>query len=167
MLKISRILIIIPFLAGCAATTESRLDSVRANYMTTPVAESDADDNLGLLINADALFHDGDYKKSDAAYETFNKKNTNITHGDLLREASALAFGASANEYRPYMMDAKLVSYYQLWMAIADGRWDDARVIINQSYARQQDMSREYEKLIESNQKSLSENSRRYLFINR
>ena len=159
MLKISRILIIIPFLAGCAATTESRLDSVRANYMTTPAVDTDGDDNLSLLINADALFHDGDYKKSDAAYETFNKKNTNITRGDLLREASALAFGASANEYRPYMMDALFVSYYQLWMAIADGRWNDARVIINQSYARQQDMSREYEKLIESNQKSLSENS--------
>ena len=159
MLKLSRFLILL-LLCGCAATTESRLDSVRMNYMTASVTDSfDNDDNLDLLINADALFHNGDYAKSDATYEIFNNKNKNVTRGDLLREVSTLAFGATANDYRPYMMDTLFVSYYQLWMAIADGRWDDARVIINQSYARQQDMSREYEKLIESNQKSLAENS--------
>ena len=90
----------------------------------------------------------------------FNRKNPGIqTRGDTLREISTLAFGANANDYRPYMMDSLFVSYYQLWAALATGRNNDARVIINQSYARQTDMSREYEKLIESNQKSLAENS--------
>jgi len=158
MLKLARFFVIGVLLTGCAATVESRLDSVRANYM---VATNDfgTDGNLDLLINADNAFHNGDYAKSDNLYEQFNQKNKDITSPSLSRELTKLTLGGNASDYRPYMMDALFVSYYQLWMAIADGRWDDARVIINQSYARQQEMSREYEKLIESNQKSLAKNS--------
>ncbi len=160
MLKLSRFLFVFILLTGCAATVESRLDSVRMGYMTAPVEKNiDSEKNLDLLINADALFHSGDYAQSDALYEKFNRKNSDITSGDIVRELSGVAFGANANDYRPYMMDSLFVSYYQLWMAIADGRWNDARVIINQSYSRQQDMSREYEKLIESNKAALDKHS--------
>ena len=162
MLKPIRFLIVCVLLAGCSAAVESRLDSVRAGYMTAPTTATDLEDkdNLDLLITADTLFHYDDYAGADAAYEIFNRKNPGIqTRGDTLREISTLAFGANANDYRPYMMDSLFVSYYQLWAALATGRNNDARVIINQSYARQTDMSREYEKLIESNQKSLAENS--------
>ncbi len=162
MLKPIRFLIVCVLLAGCSAAVESRLDSVRAGYMTAPTTATDLEDknNLDLLITADTLFHYDDYAGADAAYEIFNRKNPGIqTRGDTLREISTLAFGANTNDYRPYMMDSLFVSYYQLWAALATGRNNDARVIINQSYARQTDMSREYEKLIESNQKSLAENS--------
>ncbi len=162
MLKPIRFFVVCFLLAGCSAAVESRLDSVRADYMTAPVSATDLEDknNLDLLITADTLFHYDDYAGADAAYEIFNRKNPGIqTRGDTLREISTLAFGANANDYRPYMMDSLFVSYYQLWAALATGRKDDARVIINQSYARQTDMSREYEKLIESNKKSLAENS--------
>lgn len=115
--------------------------------------------NLDLLIAADAFFHADDMTNADAAYEEFNKRNIDTTSGSFTRELTTLTLGANANEYRPYMMDTLFVSYYQLWAAISDGRWNDARVIINQSYSRQQKMSREYEKLIESNQKSLSKYS--------
>lgn len=149
-------------LTGCAATVESRLDSVRDEYMTTTTDDTDFSDknNLDLLITADALFHAGDMRAADNAYETFNKKNPGISvSGDMGREAATFLFGANANDYRPYMMDSLFVSYYQLWAALADGRWNDARVIINQSYSRQVDMSRAYEELIESNQKSMNDST--------
>ena len=146
--------------AGCNATIESRLDSIRGGYMTTPPATEISDkNNLDLLIGADALFHSGDIAGADAAYELFNKKNPDVQNqGNFLREVSTLAFGANANDYRPYMMDSLFVSYYQLWAALADGRRSDARVIINQSYARQIEMSRAYEKLLET-RKNRDENS--------
>ena len=141
---------------------ESRLDSVRAGYITETVdidTKFSDKNNLDLLITADALFHVNDISNADAAYEEFNKRNIDTTSGSFTREFTTLTLGANANDYRPFMMDTLFVSYYQLWAAISDGRWDDARVIINQSYNRQQKMSREYEKLIESNQKSLSKYS--------
>ena len=52
------------------------------------------------------------------------------------------------------MMDYLFVSYYQLWAALLENRFDDARVIINQSYSRQKKMGLEYEKLISNRQKS-------------
>ncbi|MBO4745762.1 MAG: hypothetical protein J5613_01675 [Alphaproteobacteria bacterium] len=144
-------------LCGCSATVESHLDDVRNNYMTTsPDTEFQDKNNLDLLLTADALFHNDDISAADNAYETFNKRNLSTTGGDLLREATTLTLGANANDYRPYMMDSLFVSYYQLWAAISDARWNDARVIINQSYARQQDMSRAYQELIESNQTKIS-----------
>ena len=153
MRKISSFLTVTFLLIGCSATVESRLDNVRNNYMTeTADTEFDDKNNLDLLLTADALFHAGDITNADAAYEEFNKRNINATGGDILREITTLTLGANANDYRPYMMDSLFVSYYQLWAAIADARWNDARVIINQSYARQQNMSMAYKKLIESNQ---------------
>ena len=55
------------------------------------------------------------------------------------------------------MMDSLFVSYYQIWDAIGEGRHDDVRVIINQSYARQQDMSRAYADLVQKNQEHETE----------
>ena len=54
-------------------------------------------------------------------------------------------------------MDSLFVSYYQIWDLLALGKFDDARVVINQSYARQQKMSIEYKKLIEENKKQIAE----------
>lgn len=159
MLKLSRFLAILVLLSGCSAAVESRLDLVRGTYMTAGESQFAGDGNLGLLINADKKFHDGDIAGADAMYEEFNRKNTDVTSGDFWREAANFAFGANANDYRPFMMDTLFVSYYQLWAAIADGRWNDARVIINQSYARQQNMSVAYKKLVESNQKEIAEHT--------
>ena len=162
MLKLSRFLIIGLLLSGCAATVESRIDSVRAGYMNTPVDATDIENknNLDLLITADAMFHADDIRGADNAYEIFNRKNPGVADGgDILREVASLTLGPNINDYKPYMMDSLFVSYYQLWAALIDGRYNDARVIINQSYSRQTDMSRAYEKLIESNQKSFVENT--------
>ena len=159
MIKISRFLIVGVLLAACSMAVESRLDSVRGNYMTETASQFDSGGNLGLLIGADKKFHDGDIAGADALYEEFNQKNKDVTSGDIWREAANFAFGANANDYRPFMMDTLFVSYYQLWAAIADGRWNDARVIINQSYARQQDMSIEYKKLIESTRDEIAKHT--------
>ena len=148
-------------MTGCASTIETRLDSVRDNYMNDTIEETDfkKQNNLDLLITADKLFHANEYKKSDTAYEEFNKRNLDTTSGSITREATQLLVGSTFNDYKPYMMDSLFVSYYQLWSALAMGRYDDARVIINQSYARQQDMSIAYQKTLEENQKALSKES--------
>lgn len=148
-------------LSACAATTETRLNSVRENYMTAATTDTNfsSQNNLDLLITADTLFHNDDYSGADAAYEEFNRRNIDTTGGSFSREAASLVFGASVNEYKPYMMDALFVSYYQLWAALATGRYNDARVIINQSYGRQQDMSLAYKNTIESNQSKIIENA--------
>ena len=159
MLKILRFLLVGVLLAACSMAVESRLDLVRGNYMTTADTHADGDGNLDLLIGADKKFHDGDIAGADAMYEKFNQKNKDVTSGDFWREAANFAFGANANDYRPFMMDTLFVSYYQLWAAIADGRWNDARVIINQSYARQQDMSVAYKKLIESTRDEIAKHT--------
>lgn len=161
MRKIFSLLFVAVCISGCAATVESRLDSVRTDYMMETPESHDVvnKNNLDLLIAADALFHVDDMTGADAAYEEFNKRNIDTTSGDIGRELATLTLGTNVNDYKPYMMDLLFVSYYQLWAAISDGRWNDARVIINQSYARQTNMSRAYEKLIESNQKSSAENN--------
>jgi len=141
-------------------TVESRLDSVRDGFMTTEVQDNEykKQNNLDLLLTADALFHNNDYSNADAAYEEFNRRNIDTTSGSFSREAISFIIGPSVNDYKPYMMDSLFVSYYQLWTALATGRYNDARVIINQSYARQQDMSIAYKKTLEENQKALQGN---------
>lgn len=158
------------FFSACAQNMQLRLDEVRAGYANNTHIESAAkfsgkkdfekQNNLELLITGTGLFHGNEFAASDAAFEEFNKRNIDLTSGSLGREMGALLGGNMANSYRPYMMDSLFVSYYQIWSALATSRFDDARVIINQSYDRQVNMSREYSKLIEENQKSASDNQK-------
>ena len=146
------------FLCGCASTMQSRLDNVQNNFAnsdfkTTTEAKPADQNNLDLLINGTALFLDGKYKESDSTFEEFNKRNISETSSSISREATGLLVGQSVNSYKPYMMDSLFVSYYQLWDLLALRDWSNARVVINQSYKRQQDMSREYKKMIENNKK--------------
>ncbi|MDR0741304.1 MAG: hypothetical protein LBF28_00840 [Rickettsiales bacterium] len=157
-------------LSACAGNMEARLNAVRNGYLKgdyVATAEQFSDkkeiqtqNNLEVLITADALFHANEFAASDNAYEEFNYRNIDLTGGDLGREAGAFIGGNMANDYRPYMMDALFVSYYQIWAALADNRPDDARVIINQSYDRQQNMSIEYRKLLEETQNNAAENTK-------
>lgn len=159
MLNFARFFAVVICLSGCVMTVDSRLNSARKDYMTQgeiDTTDVEQKDNLDLLLTADALFHSGDLTNADKIYEIFNKKNKNITSGNLSREIKSFLFGATANDYRPSMMDSLFVSYYQLWAALAENRLNDARVIINQSYARQQEMSRQYQKQIEENQNKTS-----------
>ena len=98
MLKILRFLLVGVLLAACSMAVESRLDSVRGNYMTAAATHDDGDGNLDLLIGADKKFHDGDIAGADAMYEKFNQKNKDVTSGDFWREAANFAFGANAND---------------------------------------------------------------------
>jgi hypothetical protein len=107
--------------------------------------------NLALLKDGQQAFYDGKYEQSDAKFEEFNRKNIDPTKTTLGAELRILSLGAGTGDYKPYMMDLLFVSYYQILDALAVGKTDVARVIINQSYARQQEMSRAYAKLIERN----------------
>ena len=150
-------------LCGCASTMQSKLDAVQrnfsnANYETTSTDFS-SQNNLDLLITATALFHENKFKESDTAFEELNKRNINETTSSITREASGLLFGNGVNSYKPYMMDSLFASYYQIWDLLALHDWSNARVVINQSYERQKNMSIEYQKLIEENKNKISENS--------
>ena len=113
--------------------------------------------NLQLLITGTALFHENKFAESDSAFEEFNRRNLDETGSSFSREVSGVLFGQTVSSYKPYMMDSLFVSYYQIWDLLALGKFDDARVVINQSYARQQKMSIEYKKLIEENKKQIAE----------
>ena len=112
------------------------------------------------------MFLDNKYSESDKTFEEFNKRNLDETSTSFSREAAGLLFGQSVNSYKPYMMDSLFVSYYQIWNLLALNDWANARVVINQSYKRQQNMSSEYKKLIEQNKKEIGENSEINEFIN-
>ena len=149
------------FLCACASTTQSHLDSVQKNFSNANFEIENLDaakqNNLDLLINGTALFHADKYKDSDSFFEEFNKRNLHETSTSITRETTNLLFGAGVNSYKPYMMDSLFVSYYQIWDLLALHDWSNARVVINQSYARQQNMSYEYQKLIEKNKNKISE----------
>lgn len=160
------------FLCGCAATMQSHLNNVQDNFANSdfkPTTESIATDqnNLDLLINGTALFLDGKYRESDSTFEEFNKRKLNETSTSVSREATGLLLGQSVNSYKPYMMDSLFVSYYQLWDLLVLQDWSNARVVINQSYTRQQDMSREYKKMIEENKKEIATDSQISEFIDK
>ncbi len=148
-------------LAGCAGVTSTRLDNVRASFannnFTASAQQFSSSNNIAeqtdleLLITGYAQFLDGDYASSDETFEEFNKRNIDTTSGSFVREATNIIAGRMSTPYRPYMMDSLFVSYYQIWDAIGENRRDDVRVIINQSYARQQKMSREYADLVQKN----------------
>ncbi len=158
-------------LCGCASTMQSHLNDVQNNFaasdFTTTTEEPSNQNNLDLLINGSALFLDGKYSESDKTFEEFNKRHLSETSTSFSREASGLLFGQSVNSYKPYMMDSLFVSYYQIWDLLATNDWSNARVVINQSYKRQQDMSNEYKKLIEDNKQEISEDSEIAEFIDK
>ena len=160
------------FLYGCASTMQSHLNDIQnnfadSNFNTTTESVASEQNNLDLLINGTALFLDGKYSESDSTFEEFNKRNLNETSTSVSRETAGLLLGQSVNSYKPYMMDSLFVSYYQLWDLLALQDWSNARVVINQSYQRQQDMSREYKKMIEENKKEIAADSQIAEFIDK
>lgn len=159
------------FLGACASTTQSYLDNVQNNFANakyeineTPV---DKQNNIDLLINGIALFHADKYEQSDSAFEEFNKRNLDETSTSISREAAGLLLGGGINSYKPYMMDSLFVSYYQIWDLLAMHDWSNARVVINQSYERQKNMSIEYKKMIEENKNKISEYTELNEFIDK
>lgn len=157
------------FLSGCANVATSELNKVRQSFAHDDFIESAEtfsgggdiknQNSLELLITGLSQFQAKEYKQSDDTFEEFNRRNIDTTGGSILRETKSLIGGRLATEYKPSMMDTLFVSYYQIWDAIGDGRRDDVRVIINQSYARQQDMSRAYADMVEKNSEKLSNDS--------
>ena len=141
------------FLGACASTTQSYLDNIQNDFANGNFEASEKSieeqNNLDLLIDGIALFHADKYEQSDLRFEEFNKRNLHETSTSLSREAAGLLLGGGVNSYKPYMMDSLFVSYYQIWDLLAMHDWANARVVINQSYARQQNMSIEYKKMIE------------------
>jgi len=158
-------------ISACAATTQSRLDNIQNNFakgnFETSEKSTKDQDNLELLINGTALFHENKFSESDAEFEEFNKRNLHETSTSISREAAGLLLGGGVNSYKPYMMDSLFVSYYQIWDLLALHDWSNARVVINQSYNRQQNMSREYQKLIEENKSKISKSSKLNEFIDK
>ena len=154
-------------LLGCSETAIIKLSNVRDSFANNDFIESaekfsggekiETQDNLELLITGLNQFQAGDFNLSDAAFEEFNHRNIDLTGGNFTRELSILFGGEMSVEYRPLMMDSLFVSYYQIWDAIGAGRKSDVRVIINQSYNRQQEMSRQYKELIEKNEPKIDE----------
>ena len=165
------LLVCILFLSGCSAAIQSHLDDVQTNFANQNFIQSENqsvedENNLDLLINGMGLFHANKYQESDLTFEEFNKRHLSETSSSFSREASTLLFGNAVNSYKPYMMDSLFVSYYQLWNLLAMHDFDNARVVINQSYARQQNMSVEYKKLIEENKSAITEKSEYAEIIN-
>ena len=158
-------------ISACAATTQSRLDNIQNNFakgnFETSEKSTKDQDNLELLISGTALFHENKFSESDAEFEEFNKRNLHETSTSISREAAGLLLGGGVNSYKPYMMDSLFVSYYQIWDLLALHDWSNARVVINQSYNRQQNMSREYQKLIEENKSKISKSSKLNEFIDK
>ena len=159
------------FLGACASTTQSYLDNVQNNFANAKyeINESPVDkqNNIDLLINGIALFHADKYEQSDSNFEEFNKRNLDETSTSISREAAGLLLGGGVNSYKPYMMDSLFVSYYQIWDLLAMHDWSNARVVINQSYERQKNMSIEYKKMIEENKNKISEYSELNEFIDK
>lgn len=153
-------------LCGCAATTQARLDDIQNDFSSghfesvtekmSSKTEPHKQNNLELLINGTTLFHENKFKESDSVFEEFNKRNLSSTDSSITRETTGLLFGHGVNSYKPYMMDSLFVSYYQIWDLLAMQDFDNARVVINQSYNRQQNMSIEYKKLIEENKDKIN-----------
>lgn len=151
------------FLGACASTTQAYLDNIQNDFANGNFEASEKSieeqNNLDLLIDGIALFHADKYEQSDLRFEEFNKRNLHETSTSISREAAGLLLGGGVNSYKPYMMDSLFVSYYQIWDLLAMHDWANARVVINQSYARQQNMSIEYKKMIEENKNKISSNT--------
>ena len=156
-------------LSGCASVATSNLMQVRQSFAHDDFTESadkfadgadiQSQDSLELLISGLSQFQAKDYIQSDNTFEEFNKRNYDTSGGSIIRETKSLIGGQLVNEYKPYMMDSLFVSYYQIWDALGRNKPDDVRVIINQSYARQQDMSRAYADMVEKTNEKMSNES--------
>lgn len=148
-------------LYGCAYSTQMHLDDIQNNFANknfesvTQDTAPDEQTNLELLINGSTLFHENKFKESDLLFEEFNKRNLSETGSSITRETAGLLFGQGVNSYKPYMMDSLFVSYYQIWDLLALQDFENARVVINQSYNRQQQMSLEYKKLLEERKQDI------------
>ena len=162
------ILVFVLFLTGCASTYTAKLDKIQTDFSdgkyevgAQEFAKNktiEDQNSLELLFSGIALFHENKYKESDNTFEEFNKRKYDSAGSSISRETSGFVFGQMVNSYKPYMMDSLFVSYYQIWDLLALGEMSNARVVINQSYNRQQNMSIEYKKLIENNKKELAKN---------
>ena len=156
-------------LSGCASVATSNLMQVRQSFAHDDFIKSadkfansadiQSQDSLELLISGLSQFQAKDYIQSDNTFEEFNKRNYDTDGGSIIRETKSLIGGQLVNEYKPYMMDSLFVSYYQIWDALGRNKPDDVRVIINQSYARQQDMSRAYADMVEKTNEKMSNES--------
>jgi len=151
---------------GCASSVQTHLDNLQTsftngqfelgakNFSTTNDIKDQS--NLELLINGIALFHENKFQKSDSVFEEYNHRNISEIDSSIIRETAGLLLGQGVNSYKPYMMDSLFVSYYQIWDLLALQDFENARVVINQSYNRQQNMSIEYKKLIEKNKDKIA-----------
>ena len=141
------------FLSACG-TTAARLDAVREEYAVGNFENQKIGDrNLDPLLTGNALFQKDQFAASDAAFEDINRRMSSAQSTGVVSEVGKALSGQMAGSYKPYFMDDLFVSYYQIWVALIDGRIADARAIINQSYAKQQALSREFASLIRSREK--------------
>ncbi|MCL2538375.1 MAG: hypothetical protein FWF34_00100 [Alphaproteobacteria bacterium] len=148
------LIICVLFVSACARPMEVRLDNIRSDFVAGDFSnQSVGDKNLDPLLAGNALFQQDKFAESDRAFEDINRRMNDAQSGGFFHEAANLLGGQMTNSYRPYFMDALFVSYYQIWAALAENRMADARVLVNQSYARQQELSREYASLIARRQR--------------
>lgn len=146
--------LILSSLTACG--TVAKLNTVQNNFASgnyEKITATPDSNNLDILMGAHSSFQAENYDNSDQLFEIFNKRNIDPTSTSIFGEIGKLAAGQMTGDYKPYMMDYLFVSYYQLWDALLTGRNNDARVIINQSYNRQQKMSTEYRKTVSKRQK--------------
>ncbi len=166
MKKFISCFICLSILCGCASIATRELNQARTGFANDDfVAAADKyageksiqdQNSLQLLMTGLAHFQAKNYKQSDDAFEEFNKRNYDTIGGSIMYETTSLLGGQMASEYKPSMMDSLFVSYYQIWDAIGENRKNDVRVIINQSYARQQDMSIAYADLVKKNSERIN-----------
>ncbi|MCL1785616.1 MAG: hypothetical protein FWG39_00500 [Alphaproteobacteria bacterium] len=142
------------FLGACAGSMEKRLDDARADFKAGVFEKQKVGDkNLDPLLSGNALFQQNKFGDADKEFESINRRMEKAQSSGITGEIGRAIAGNLSADYKPYFMDDLFVSYYQIWSAIADGRTADARVIINQSYAKQQRLSAEYASLIRKKEK--------------
>ncbi|MCL2369347.1 MAG: hypothetical protein FWC83_01580, partial [Alphaproteobacteria bacterium] len=136
---------------------QTRLDNVQRDFAAENFSNQTVRDrNLDPLLQGNAQFQMGEYARSDETFESLNIRMESAMRMGITGEATRAAAGAMAGNYRPWFMDDLFISYYQIWAAMATGRWADARVIINQSYAKQQRLSAEYRRLLDRRERDMA-----------
>jgi len=154
MKRILSIILLLPLLAGCAQSVEKQLDNVRKDFSSGEFKNQKVSDrNLDPLLAGNALFQQDKFAESDRAFENINKRMADAQRTSIAGEVGRALTNPMSGPYRPYFMDDLFVSYYQIWSALGENRIADARVLINQSYAKQQRLSGEYAKMIRSRER--------------